>query len=53
MKKNSTPLPTVKTPCNRMEVHPRRRTLNAIMQFARAYTHEPKLPGELGSFVAN
>lgn len=54
MKKDSTPsLPTLKTPCKRTELHPRRRTLNVIMQFARAYTHEPKLQGDLGSFVAN
>ena len=53
MKKDTTPLSIVKRPCKQAELHPRRRTLNAIMQFARAYTYEPALRGELGNFIAN
>lgn len=55
MKKNSTPESTVK---ERSKMHdaslrPRRSTIDAIRQFARAYTYEPQLRGELGNLVAN
>ena len=52
MKKNSTPV-SVKTSRNRIELHARPSTLNAIMQFARFYSYVPKLQGELGSCLAN
>ncbi len=54
MKKNSTPLSIIKTPCKKTtEFHARPSTLSALMQFARAYSYEPKLQGDLGNFVAN
>ncbi len=54
MKKNSTPLSILESSRHKMpELRPRRRTIEAIRQFARAYSYEPKLAGELANFIAN
>lgn len=55
MKKNSIPESTVKerSKDNETSLRPRRSTIDAIRQFARAYTYEPQLRGELGNLIAN
>lgn len=32
---------------------PRKSTIDFLMQFARAYSYEPKMPANLGNFIAN
>lgn len=55
MKKNSTSVSTVKERNKTQDetLRPRRSTIEAIRQFARAYTYEPQLRGELSNLVAN